>query len=334
MAMVHGNESNMRKSANCLPSKELFVHLGKALKKLQRRLVDNRRAASTSTIAMLLYTAGVSRHLGDFQAFEKYKIMIRSLLASMDGVDSLIAYGGKVKCILLQWNFFWTLNGGSSLFEAVPIQRSRYPTLPLSYDLCDLVRDLPIGFVALAESGSLSIQVLQLLERVNQLLLSTQDNSENQRYLDEPLVDAKLDFESAVPCLAANDSEGPSLEKALCLALILFSTNTMNPIKPKKSVWGQVAVGSRAWLSAHLPNIEVTSPLREQCLVWIWLIAIDSWGTEIGNLQLEGLFLFDHFRDKYPYLAMCWLATSKIAERYFWSEDLDLFCKSIWSPPG
>ena len=330
MAMVHGNESNMRKSANCAPSKELFLHLGNALKKLQARLIDGDRAASTATIAMLLYTAGVARHIGDLDGFERYKDMIRSLLRSMDGVESLYAYNGKVKCILLQWNFFWTLNGGTSLLSEPNRPKSRYPSIPLSYDLRNLIASIPPGFKALADTGGLSTQVLQLLSRVNQLVISTRSKHESQQFLDMPLVDAKLDFQSSAPCLEDDDTLKPSLEKALCLALILFSTNTMNPIKPKKSVWGQVAVGSRAWLTTNLNRFGAITPLCEQCLLWIWLITIDSWGADTGVLLADGIRVFDSFKSRFPHFTLDWDITSQVVRKYFWSQDLDDFCRSIW----
>lgn len=60
MAMVFGNESNMRKSANVPPSKNLFVHLGKALTRLRQRMSNLNIARNSVTVAMLMYVAGVA----------------------------------------------------------------------------------------------------------------------------------------------------------------------------------------------------------------------------------------------------------------------------------
>src|SRR6266516_3201862 len=165
---------------------------------------------------------------------------------------------------------YWTLmTGAASKFSTTkPIEKLNYPTHPFFPSLCASIATMPKGFRDLALEATLSVQMLQILERMSTFVIHV--DRVLQRAATTPevyfllLYKPHLVVQDAYICLDAwNRSCGSKIELALCYGLVAFSWIVM----------GQARVSPVYWqLVQNLVNsIEQVDPreYETECLIWL-----------------------------------------------------------------
>lgn len=326
VAMSHCADASWRRSPGQMPRKDIFHHHGKSLAYLRQRLADPDTANTGTTISMLMYNCNVARHLGNMQAVKQHTAMIRHLLTNNLSIESL-GFQGKLRPLLLQWDYFLTLNGQEE--PLVPTRKpckSIYPSLPLNSDWSDLVSTLPDSFKRLAEVGRLSCHLLRLLGRAQEMMIAVATGT-IKAFLAVPSQDPYSDFLTAVPCLDPLDDSEAGFERLIACAIFLLTSRLLAPAK--RAIWSLPATGGRAILTEQVFNCQVNTDDERHCLIWIWLIAIDSWGIVSGELPEKGQQLTRQLRRRYSE-ASNWPYLSNVVKDFFWTNELDMSCERYW----
>jgi hypothetical protein len=117
------------------------------------------------TILNVLFLAGASRASNDPFAHKIHRKNLAALIRARGGLDQL---DRRVKCILLQWESFWTLNTGNEMFpETRPVYTPVYPDFSASHTgpLRTMLAAIPPGFKSLAMEQRLPTDVLEVMSR-------------------------------------------------------------------------------------------------------------------------------------------------------------------------
>jgi hypothetical protein len=166
------------------------------------------------------------------------------------------------------------------------------------------IKELPLGFTALAHEGAISGSTVELLARILEAssakpdgrdgspIFLTQRASERSWHLDR-----YSDFWECCPAIAR---KGPDLEKCLCLALMLY---TANEFAPRRRFNGGLALYSspRAVLTAEIALLSqvVVTEMQRYCCIWIYCVLIDSW-SEGTNVTVTAHLLRSQLWTMYP----------------------------------
>lgn len=272
------------------------INQAKALTRLRQKYRDaakaGRNAADDITIIVVLAFANLARFLGDTHAYNAHRHSMKEMVRSRGGLDEL-GDNGMVKCALMQYDTFWVFKPEeTALFpDARPEHIAVYPAFPLSQDLRDVFVKLPIGFQSLIVKGKISVELIEVLGRaaeasVNGIsAITTGDmfNPPKRKYHD---------FLEACPALRLPDNTRNSIEKKICLALLIYCANTFTRARSSTSLY----LASRMELTRLLGQ-NMDSGLQSQeheCLFWVCVVCVDSWrkdGPKSGLLPQAMSFL-------------------------------------------
>ncbi|KAK5240245.1 hypothetical protein LTR40_013958 [Exophiala xenobiotica] len=137
------------------------------------------------------------------------------VVAKKGGLDN-VGGRGLVKAYLIQFDYFWMLETGSKpIFPLAKRKKNRtYPRQPFDPDMLALIGTLPAGFAALANQGSLGVDVLEILSRVNRFALAKAANL-HLPLINDPIPEGQdyQDIFDTCSCLHASASTEHSLEK-------------------------------------------------------------------------------------------------------------------------
>lgn len=309
------------------PSKEVQFHRWKAASALRVKLAQlNGRAPDDAAVLTVLCLACLDVVFRESGAMNRHGL---GLMVALRGGLNGFGLNGMIKAYLVQFDYFWMLETNSPTifpFSKRKAQRT-YPQHPFSDDLRAIIAIMPPGFRAIAFQNTLGIDVLQILARVSKYVASrgvghgsiTEESTvkEGQEYPD---------IFDACSCLQSSPSTEHSLEKNMCLAIILFSFNVYNPTKTS----GNFAPyrGSRQELTRSLPACEPRTPEEVRCFIWIWIVVIQSWRVDEAldprGLRLSAV-LFARFDE-----AGSWDQVESIMRQFFWDEPLAIVWKSCW----
>ncbi|KIW89837.1 uncharacterized protein Z519_09266 [Cladophialophora bantiana CBS 173.52] len=224
------------------------------------------------TIMTVLFLAVVTRAINDLPSHEIHKRTIATLVAARGGLQNLHGHDGLARCTLMQWESFWALNTGSSIFpESRPAYQPVYPSVQIlassSSPLAQKVASLPLGFQALAHQRRLALDVLEVLSRTAEAHAEQMRHSTIVTPSDVFRTKPRRfqDFWEACTCLGAPDEvhtrlaeDGvteeemmvPNLEKMIVLALLLYCLHTFSPMRAVTAVYN----GSRMKLTTDAPR--------------------------------------------------------------------------------
>lgn len=191
---------------------------------------------------------------------------------------------------------------------------------------------MPRGFQRLAYQGYLALDVIHILGRVADAhAMYGPGQSHEQRRTPSWQRSKHNDFWECCACLA---EPGLGLEKAICLTLLLYCTNQFSPVR--KCVKGMTVYnGPRAFLTKNISLIRASEASEKDCLVWMWMVLIDSWRSDDGLLLSSGDVLLMQLRRRFPDLR-AWSKLNGILGKFFYPEPFAVACKTIWesSPFG
>ena len=177
------------------------------------------------------------------------------------------------------------------------------PTSPLTPGITKV---LPSGFAALAEADLLSVEVLGVLERVvhlwnritKGLSLSSSSFSSDSGKGKGKAAELTPNFWSACPSLAVSipPDEEPTIDNLLALGLWLYVALEFSnrSIAESMLLWISMSRSARQDLSTRLMRCAVSRHSDEEdCLMWLFEIAIASWTGPDGALLPQGLALLE-----------------------------------------
>ena len=310
-----------------VPSKEVQFHRWKAASVLRAKLAQLQGPPDDAAIMTVLGLACLDVLFHDPGTINRDGL---GLMVAMRGGLNNLGLHGMIKAYLVQFDYFWMLETNSSTM--FPFSRRKehriYPQHPFSSDLNTLINTIPPGFRAVAFQNTLGVDVLQILSRVSKYVES---KSSGYASVTEgsPVVEGQEypDIFDACSCLHSSPSTEHSLEKNLCLAVILLSFNVYSPaIKGLDNL--APYRGSRQELTRSLPASEFKTPEERNCLIWIWMVVVESWYVD-GALAREGLLLSVAFFNKFDE-AGSWDRIEMVMRQFFWDEQLARVWRQCW----
>ena len=224
----------------------------------------------------------------------------------------------------MHYDTFWAMETGYTMF---PGQRRRYapvyPAYPFSTELWASITGLPLGFQELVTDCVLSFDILPLLSRATFLThLSPRERSE---LLITTRRSAKSydDFWEACPCMCISDDLCPVLEKLLSLTLICYSFIAFG-----SRSYPTTFRGARFEITKKISSFSPISKSEENCLIWMWVIVIDSWRME-RRLSADGLSMLLGLQSRFPKMRHVTSITD-IANQFLWTSFLTKSVYMYW----
>ncbi|RDW67244.1 uncharacterized protein DSM5745_09110 [Aspergillus mulundensis] len=326
-AMHAAHDPLINREFRTRPSQVIFEHRGKAMAALRRHMARG----EDITDAMLLtvcFLALLERRYNEMEAHQLHKQALGSLVASRGGLDALPPY---IKCLLMQYEFPWAIETGSSVLPRTQRRQPLYPGGSGSKTLQKQIRSLPEGFAALGLQGKISTHLLLILERFT--MYPTKG-----RELDTENESCKLhigyvfdDFWDAFPQLSFDerDSQEPSLNNLLFLCLLVYAGLRHSPIPQVNSI----VVCMRAALHARLVQCtRLREAAEEECLRWIWAVAVSSWRQRDGTLDQPGFQLLE--RQRWRLGSSSSEEFEKTLRKFFWDDGLEMTCRQMFQIQG
>ncbi|KAL4784114.1 hypothetical protein BJX76DRAFT_233028 [Aspergillus varians] len=268
-----------------------YEHRGKAMAALRRHMARG-QGITDAMLLTVCFLALLERRYDELEAHNTHKQILGTLVSARGGLDAISPY---IKSVLMQYEFPWAMETGSSV---LPRTQRRQPLYPPSYStrtLLQRIHNLPEGFAVLALQGQLSTHLLSILQRFAHFesgeLQHDSNNSQTGYVFD--------DFWDAFPPLSFQDAEEPSLDNLLFLCLLVYAGVRYSAIPQVNNI----AVCMRASLKAKLLEChQFREPAVEQCLCWIWTVAVSSWRQTDGTLDKPGVELLVRQRRRFFYL--------------------------------
>ncbi|KAJ9603245.1 hypothetical protein H2200_012023 [Cladophialophora chaetospira] len=332
-----------------------FVHAGRAMSKLRGRLAKPNAKADDGAILTILFLAMFERGLGNSSAWEAHRDQVDKMVASCGGVEQL-GVNSSARAALTVYAFTRLLQQPSSRETRLIIYRllslsgepppkptlARGPTLHFpDEDQMKLIIDLPIGFQNLVRTGALSSETINIIRRINAKRdWSPQDSNYAERQGEarskvfRPVTGQAWNFRDACTAFRTPDGpDGPSLEHLLCLALFRYCANRANRFRPRACIYHSATTH----LTAKLPSFKLPDSRTERdCIIWIWLVAMDSLSLSINCSELseEGVLFLSSMRKALPELVNWeWWDLEALGQKFFWRDDLHLLLQENWISP-
>ncbi|KAI1613992.1 hypothetical protein EDD37DRAFT_474536 [Exophiala viscosa] len=306
-------------------SQEVGYHRRKAISLLRDQLTNLKGPPDDAALLTVLALSSLDVvYKADSMANRKGLAL---MVAMKGGLDSL-GDRGRVKAYLIQFDYFWMLETGSkSLFPfSKRTQQRKYPHHPFSHDTLELIRTLPTGFAAIAYQGSLGLDVLDILSRVNRFAQAKTTELDSSLVKDQFAEDEQHpDIFDACSCLHASATEH-SLEKHLCLAIILLCFDIHS--QPGSSSKLTPYRGSRQELTRSLPLTPLLGSDERACLIWIWMIVIGSWKMS-HDTNDQSFFLCCTFFERFEEVKQ-WDYVAGVMRQFLWYEPLYHGWRTSW----
>ncbi|KAL6243300.1 hypothetical protein RBB50_009852 [Rhinocladiella similis] len=307
-------------------SQEVDFHRRRAGAVLRDHLLNHEGPPDDATLMTVLALAALDVLDGSDNIAHRKGLAL--VVAKKGGLEKL-GCRGLVKAYLIQFDYFWMLEtGAKSIFPLAKRKKNRiYPQHPFDSDMLALIGTLPDGFRALAYQGTLGVDVVGILSRVNRFARAKANNL-HLPLINDPIPDGQdyQDIFDTCSCLHASASTEHSLEKNICLAIILFCFDIHSPagISAKITPYR----GARQELTRSLQFTPYNNTAEKACLVWIWMIVIASWKLD-HDLSHESLWLCQTFFEKFPE-AKSWTTMSHAMQQFLWYEPLKQAWRTSW----
>lgn len=217
------------------------------------------------------------------------------------------------------------LEGRPNVLEIMPDEDSKY-VLISPFDRShvdkgyDIATSMPSGFQKLATQGLISRDTQRLLARFSHAC---------QYGLDAvPKAEQKFpDFAMASPYVT---SPKPTLEKCLTLALICYA-HMRWAIAPNYVAGILCHTISRTKLAQALALAPTFKDVAEiECMVWIWMVLIDSYRLQGSVLPKLGLSSLGEFKWNFPELQSWARIEHDILPKFFWREEDSVAIRKAW----
>ncbi|EXJ81164.1 hypothetical protein A1O3_07454 [Capronia epimyces CBS 606.96] len=308
------------------PSQEIYFHRYKAASILRDQLLKLEGPPDDGILVTVLALASLDVMYKQDHLSSRKGVAL--MVAMKGGLDNL-GLRGIVKAFLIQFDYFWTLETRTQTIFPLskPSKQRVYPQYPLQDPILSIISTLPSGFAAIARQGSLGVDIIHILSRVSMFLHFK--TSKLPLVIEKDPVPEGQDYPDifdACSCLHSAASTRHSLEKNICLAIILFSFDIHTPTDSHTTITAYR--GSRQELTRSLSFTPHRNPDERACLIWIWMVVISSWRVNAA-LSHEGLSLSRMFCTKFEE-ARTWTSIETAMRRFFWYDPLSEGWKTTW----
>jgi hypothetical protein len=272
-----------------------------------------------AVLITVCFLALLERRFDEIEAHNTHKQILGTLVAARGGLNALSPY---IKSVLMQYEFPWAMETGSSVLPRTQRRQPMYPSVHSTDVLIKRIRRLPDGFAILALQGKLSTHLLSILERFIQFEsgeLGLDGNGSESGYMFD-------DFWDTFPQLSLRDTGEPSLDSLLFLCLLVYAGVRYSAIPPVNNI----AVCMRASLRAKLLQCrQIREPEVEECLYWIWTVAVTASRQMDGTLDKPGMELLVRQRIRFQYLGGQ-DEHELIPKRFFWDDRCQKTCRELF----
>jgi hypothetical protein len=300
------------------PSQIIYEHRGKAMAALRTHLARGGEM-NDAVLITVCFLALLERRFDEIEAHNTHKQILGTLVAARGGLNALSPY---IKSVLMQYEFPWAMETGSSVLPRTQRRQPMYPSVHSTDVLIKRIRRLPDGFAILALQGKLSTHLLSILERFIQFEsgeLGLDGNGSESGYMFD-------DFWDTFPQLSLRDTGEPSLDSLLFLCLLVYAGVRYSAIPPVNNI----AVCMRASLRAKLLQCrQIREPEVEECLYWIWTVAVTASRQMDGTLDKPGMELLVRQRIRFQYLGGQ-DEHELIPKRFFWDDRCQKTCRELF----
>ena len=315
------------------PSIDVKTNQAAAVARLRKKHNDAVREGRTAmddiAIITVLALASLARFLGDLSAYEMHRRSMREMVRSRGGLGAL-GHDGLAKCVLQQYDSFWVFETeGTPLFSDSRLEHTPvYPAFPLSEDLREIFIKLPAGFQSLVLKGKVSVDLCNVLGRVvdasaSGVLALTPGNMNHSK------LRRHSDFVEALPCLGTPDSLKMTIEKDICLAILLYCFHLFTTARSSVSLYA----ASRTELTRLLMQEDEHrySPPERECLYWICAVCVDSWRKDGPSSPLlpQGVTLLPTLKR-----LKNGSASNNILQKYLYNQELLDGCERYLTMAG
>jgi hypothetical protein len=224
---------------------------------------------------------------------------------------------------------YWTLMTGtvSKFSSNKSVEKLEYPTHPFFPGLCASIATMPKGFRELALEAVLSLQMLQILERMSKLVIHVDRVFQRAATAQEVyfllLYKPHLVVQDAYICLDAwSRSCGSKIEPALCYGLIAFSWIVMGQARVSPVYW--------QFVQNLVSSIEQVEPQEYEieCLIWLSMVAVVHCRGQYA-LSKRGDLLLDRLLQNHAY-TQDWDGLEAVLRKFFWHKPLATEWKDCW----
>lgn len=313
------------RSPGCTPSTHVLVHRGKAIAAVRQKISKTTTPFDDNLVLAIIFLALLEAALNNTAALETHKKMIAGAVSGRGGFGNFTD-GSFVKSLLLQAETVLMLDTGESLFAKGDRQ---YPSpaaqfTPYSPQVAKIIHNFAPGFRKLAYEGNLSLEMLQLIAKAQQL--STLPPHRHHEFFTAGDRSSRRnhDYTDVCPTLRYCDQDKTNLEHLICMTIVcyIFTAFGQGPS-------GIPARTARHQLTRKLQLNTYNSPVETRCSKWMWIITIDSW--KIGSdLDKPGKLLLLKLQTLHPEMRDVEVAAS-VARDFMWTRELDRSIRDYWN---
>lgn len=322
MSVVQGLHDNIRNPISPV-SMQVLVHRGKAMTKVRQRILKDAGNVDESTLVAIVFLAVLERSLRNTKAHELHKKSLGMIVSGRGGLNTF-KDGSLAKACMLQFDTLWSLDSGQTMFPGERrLHKPEVPKHPYSAELREILSTFPAGFESLAFESSLTFDMIPVVYRAAHLS-RLKPSGFRELLSNKRRWSCKYnDFAEACPALAISGLEGSLLEKLICTTILCFSYTGFGSKTSASAVRG-----SRGELTAKLHLFEPNTIAKLDCLMWMYVIAIDAW--KVGSqLHPDGILLLVKLQEAYPIMKNVDTAIAK-AKMFLWTNILEESLRSYW----
>ena len=311
---------------NSAMKEQAWRYGGIALDQVRRSIADREYLINGALIVSVMFLGWTARVAGQIDEAETHQKFLAVLVQRSGGLDNL-GFDG-IKAYLLQWESFWAIDRGYSVFAKERHTRPPvYPWEPYSASLRETINRFPVGFNCMASAGILPLDVIDILSQITRYL----QPSEREHLFKEVNVILQprkhIDFWEACSSLAIPDID---FNKCLCLTLLLYTALEFSPIRLTLRVMYIFTIPRDSLLrQIHLLGDHISDPSQRECWIWMYMVLLNAW-SENGELSPSaGKVLLTQFLESFPELRS-WNSLEAVLRRFFWTEKFKHSCHSSW----
>lgn len=313
-------------------SRDMLVHKTAAISLLRSRIASGTTMIDDTTILTMLLLALLEDALGDRTAYHIHRAQVgrlthmRSVEKGATGCEQFQAivrqYGTLFRTVATNVHRFETWNCPQNFMKYHQGRNKGYQLNNIDH----LPTNFPPGFRGLAAVNHLSLRTVQIIQRIIGrqtwgVWPSSYDSNDTLIYGDPWAEASYRDFREACPALnLPAGTDGPPLEKVVCLALIRYCLNRAVYDRPRACVYHTLSIE----LLETLPNMVPSSTsVERRALLWVYMMAIDCWAVSTEAITQEASYLMHQMELKFPE-TLSWTAKDFdcLGQEFLWTENI------------